>query len=82
MRTVDLREETVGVDDLLRRAGADSLLIIAGDGQRYTLEEADDFDEEVAMLSRSEKFMAFLEERSKEDGRFSLEDLERELEKT
>ena len=55
------------------------MLIIAEDGHGYTLEEADDFEKEVAMLGGSKKFMSFLEERGKEEATVSLEDVERRL---
>ena len=43
------------------------------------LEEADEFDKEVAALSRSEKFIGFLKERAKEPATFSLDEVEKEL---
>jgi len=79
MTTVDLREKEMAVRDLLRLAESDSVLIIANNGHGYTLEEADDFEKEVAMLGGSRKFMNFLEERGKEEGTVSLEDIERRL---
>lgn len=44
------------------------------------LEEADPFDEEVALLGKSEEFSRFLKERSKEPATMSLEDYRRSLE--
>lgn len=46
---------------------------------QYILEEADAFEKEVAILSKSEKFMKFLEERSKEEGTISIDDMEKKL---
>ncbi len=79
MTTVDLREKDLGVHDLLRLAEADSVLIIAKDGHGYTLEGADDFEREVAELGASRSFMSVLEERGKEDGTVSLEEIGRRL---
>ena len=79
MTTVDLREKELAVQDLLRLAESGSVLIIDNNGHGYTLEEADDFEREVAMLGGSRKFMSFLEERDKEEGTVSLEDIERRL---
>ena len=79
MTTVDLREKDLAIQDLLRLAGSGAVLIIDDNGHGYTLEEADDFEKEVAMLGGSKKFMSFLEERGKEEGTVSLEDIERRL---
>ena len=79
MTTVDLREKDLGVQELLSLAEADSVLIIAKDGHGYTLEGADDLEREVAELGASRNFMSFLEERGKEDGAVSLEEIRRRL---
>jgi len=49
------------------------------EGDASILEVADAFDREVAELSQSETFMAFLVERSKEPGAISLDDIDRKL---
>ncbi len=46
------------------------------------VEEADEFEREAAKLSKSEKFMAFLRERSEEKGGRSLDEIARELDGT
>lgn len=79
MTTVDLREKELAVQDLLRMAKSDSVLIIAENGQGFTLEEADEFEKEVAMLGSSKRFMSFLEGRGEEEGTVSLGDIERRL---
>jgi hypothetical protein len=43
------------------------------------LEQADDFEKEVALLGKSKKFRHFLNERSKEPAKTSLEDYQRSL---
>jgi hypothetical protein len=47
--------------------------VIAKDGTIFVLEPADEFEREIAQLGQSERFMAFLAERSKEPGGISLE---------
>jgi hypothetical protein len=44
------------------------------------LTEADDFEREVEGLRRSQAFQHFLEERSKDQRRIPLEEIEREIE--
>jgi hypothetical protein len=55
------------------------VLIQAPDGHEFILEEADDFEREVALLGSSETFMEFLEERSQENGTIPLEEVEKLL---
>jgi len=51
---------------LLTLASSETIKILGKDGKNFILEEADDFDKEVERLGNREKFMDFLEERSKE----------------
>jgi len=80
MKTLDLRDQTMTVEELLQIASSDSVLIRTNAGQEFFLEAADEFDREVAMLGQSDKFMQFLAERSKEAGTIPLEQLKQELE--
>lgn len=79
MTTIDLTQEQPSIDELLRMAAGDPVRIRSQNGEEFILESAGAFDREVAELSRSERFMSFLADRSKEPGRSSLEDLERRL---
>jgi predicted ATPase len=79
MRTLDLRQQRVTVNELLRFARTESVRIVAEEGDEFILEVADAFEREVTELSQSEKFMVFLTERSKEPGVISLDDIERKL---
>lgn len=79
MRTLDLREQQVTVEELLQYASTDSVVIVDENGDEFILEAADAFEREVTELAESEKFMAFLNERSQEPGLVSLDDIERRL---
>jgi len=79
MRTLDLRQQRITVDELLRVARTESVRIVAEEGDEFILEVADAFEREVVELSQSEKFMAFLAERSKEPAVISLDAIERKL---
>jgi hypothetical protein len=79
MITVDLRQRPVSVDELLRLAASDSVIVVSGEGKEYVVEAADAFARETEELRRSEKFAAFLADRSKEPGSVPLEEIERRL---
>lgn len=68
MKTIDLSKGKHSVAELLALAKSDSVLIHSPSGDDFLLEQADEFDREVAALGRSDKFMSFLEQRSKETG--------------
>ena len=79
MKTIDLEQEQLSIDELLQFAAVDPVLIRNKNGAEFILEAAEAFDREIGELSRSERFMSFLAERSKEPGTTSLEDIERRL---
>lgn len=67
------------VEELLRLAQAEEVIIRDREGQEFVLESADDFAREVARLGQSERFTAFLAERAQEPGSTTLEESERTL---
>ena len=79
MKTVNLNKETPSVGDLLAMARKKSVLLVSPDGASFVLEEADDFDREVAELGNSARFMRFLQKRSKERTVVSIEQFAEEL---
>ena len=79
MKTVDLRQEQVSIDDPLRSVGGDVVRITSKEGAEFVLEAADGFDREAKELGQSRKFLAFLAQRSAEPGRFSLAEIEARL---
>ncbi|NEQ64039.1 MAG: hypothetical protein F6J86_37040 [Symploca sp. SIO1B1] len=79
MRTLDLRQNPMSLEELLQVASNETVLILSDDGNEYILEAADAFEQEVAELAKSQRFMAFLAERSKEAGKTSLDEIERRL---
>lgn len=80
MKTLDLSREQISVEDLLKLASGGSVRVVAAGGQTFVIEEADDFEKEVELLSKSRKFQRFLEERSKEPATTSLEEYRASLE--
>ncbi len=80
MKTVDLKKEHPSIDTILSMARFDSIMIQGADGAQYILEEADEFEKEVKALGESEKFNSFLQERSKEKGGKSLDEISGKLE--
>ena len=80
MITLDLRTQHLTIDELFQAATSEAVHVIAKDGTIFVLEPADEFEREIMQLGQSEKFMAFLAERSKETGGISLEEAMKRLE--
>jgi hypothetical protein len=57
MKTVDLKEESPTLSELLSIARGDAVLIVSQEGAAFVLTEADDFDREVSDLGKSERFL-------------------------
>lgn len=81
MKTIDLDQQTTDLDSVLDLASVEPLLIVTADGRRYCLAEADDFDQEVAALRASPEFQRFLDERHRSQARFSLDEVEAEIDR-
>lgn len=79
MITRDLEQHPLTLEELLRLANDDAVRVIRSDGHEFIIAPADTFEEEVARLGNSKRFMRFLEKRSKNRTGRSLEDVARDL---
>src|SRR5262245_22655772 len=81
MRTINLSQEKLNLEAVIALAAEEPLLLLTDDGKEFLISEADDFDREVEELRASQAFQDFLDERSKSEGRISLDELEAEIDK-
>ena len=79
MKTIELAADTPSLSELIELADGENILIKTPQGKQFVLAELDDFELEVEQLKNSKDFMAFLDQRSKERGPTSIEELRREL---
>jgi hypothetical protein len=79
MKTINLNEESPSLGEILAMARKKSVLLVSQEGVSFVLEEADEFDREVAELGNSARFMRFLRRRSREHATTSIEELAAEL---
>lgn len=68
MKTIDLTKGRHTLSEVLRLAMSETILIRSRFGADFVLEQANEFDREVAALGTSERFASFLHKRSKEAG--------------
>ena len=80
MKTIDLTQQKLDVEQLLDLARQGPVLLLTSDGEEFCVAEADDFEKEVEALRNSRAFQHFLDERSKDKRTIPLDDLEKELE--
>lgn len=80
MKTIQLQQTHQEVEALCHTAEEEPILLLTMDGHEFILSQADRFDEEVDILRNSERFQAFLDRRMRTQPRYSLEELEQELE--
>jgi PHD/YefM family antitoxin component YafN of YafNO toxin-antitoxin module len=80
MKTVSLQDEPLDLDALINMASKEPILLLTVDGKEFVLAEADDFEQEVETLRRSQAFQRFLDERSRSGSRIALEEIEAEIE--
>ncbi len=75
MKIVDLSKGKHSLAELLALAKSEAVLIHSTSGDDFLLEQADELDREAAALGASDKFMSFLEERSKEKGNIPISEV-------
>jgi hypothetical protein len=72
MKRIDLTREQHSLSEVLTLAKSEAVLIHSASGEDFLLEHADQLDREAAALGGSERFMSFLDTRSKEAGDIPL----------
>ena len=75
MRTIDLSKGKHSLNEVLALANSGAILIHLPSGEDFLLEKADEFDKEVAALGGSDRFMSFLDARSKETGDIPISEI-------
>lgn len=81
MRTIDLSEEELDLEAVIKLASKEPVMLLTPDGREFVLAEADDFDTEVEALRSSPAFQRFLDERSRSNHHISLDEIEAEIDR-
>lgn len=79
MKTIKLDKNAPSLNKLLAMAANEAVLLLSEDGKAFLLEEADQFEQEVASFGASDRFMTFLENRAREQKTTSLQEIARHL---
>jgi hypothetical protein len=73
MKTIELAGGMPNLQDLLRLAGEDNLILRTSDGKEFLLAEVDDFEQEVALVRQQQDLMALLEQRSRPENAYTID---------
>ncbi len=79
MKTVFVSKRKKSINDLLKQARKQNVILRSEDGKEFLLAEVDDFDREIELARQNKALMKYLDERGKEKATIPLEDLEEEL---
>lgn len=79
MRTIHLDETPLELLSLINLARREPLLLLTAGGEEFVVALADDFDQEVESLRRSQAFQSFLDLRSASERKIPLSDVEAEI---
>ena len=72
MKTIDLTQHSISVEQLLEMASQENM-VLRRNGEEFILAAIDDFDSEIESLRYNKEFTAFLEDRTK-DSKISIDE--------
>lgn len=79
MKTLKLTSHMISVEDLLRMAREDTVLVTTEDGDSFIISSADDFNTEVQLLRQNHNFLTMLDNFKKEEEIIPLNEVEEKL---
>ena len=79
MKTIDLAKNNISLDEALRSARSETLLLKCANGEQFVVSVADDFATEVELLHKNHAFLGFLDSCKKDETSVSLEEAEKRL---
>ncbi|MCX7045680.1 MAG: hypothetical protein NTX50_09385 [Candidatus Sumerlaeota bacterium] len=74
MKTIAISARSNAVNQLLKQALTENLILRSCDGREFILAEVDDFDREIELTRKNKKLMAFLDRCGRHTKTFSLEE--------
>ena len=78
-KTVTISSRARTLNDLLKQALQENLILRTADGREFILAEIDDFDREIELTRQNKEFMRLLDRRGQEKATISSADARRRL---
>ena len=79
MKTIGLTEGALNPEGVLGMASQENVILRMEDGREFVLAEVDSFDREVELTRKNQELMNFLDERSNDQGVFTVEQAREQL---
>lgn len=79
MKAIDLSGTFPTLPEVLELAGHDNVILRTPEGREFVLAEIDDFAQEVALVRQHDALMRFLDERSADTTRHTLDHVKQQL---
>ena len=79
MKTVAISKRLKGINELLRKARQENIVIRSHDGTEFILAEIDDFNREIELTRQNKRLMRFLERRAKQTKTILLSEVKAQL---
>ena len=79
MKTIGLTEGALNPEGVLGMASQENVILRMEDGREFVLAEVDNFDREVELTRKNQELMNFLDERSNDQGVFTVEQAREQL---
>jgi len=79
MKTVAISKRLKGINELLRKARQENIVIRSHDGTEFILAEIDDFNREIELTRQNKRLMKFLDQRAKLTKTIPLDEVKAQL---
>lgn len=79
MKTIHLAAQPLSLEELLKLAGEEGLILRTENGKEFLLAEVNDLEEEVALIRQQPELLEYLEQRSLPSKTHSLSDVRKML---
>jgi hypothetical protein len=79
MKTIDLKRRKPSLEQALKMASKEEIVLRTARGREFVLAEVDDFDHESAQMCKNKALMKVLERRFKEKGKRTLAEVRKRL---
>lgn len=79
MKTVIISKRARGINELLKEARRENLIIRSPDGHEFILAEVDDFDREIALTRQNKELMELLDQRARQTKTVPLGEVKAQL---
>lgn len=79
MKTIEITKDLPAIEELLKMASGENIILRLPDGQEFLLAEINDFNREIELTRENTELMKFLSKLSRNSKTFSLDKVRDQL---